>query len=146
MGQEEGSLSPYSLSSSSPHPASSPLGKRTKPRQLPRPPPQLPAQEVSPEPRGHSLATPHPHPSCWLHSGPTQTLQPRQELCAERGIYSERQSLLRVSMASTRCIPLAPAMPCLGIYCKEISRNSPDNLASRGSSKLGYKNEKLETS
>lgn len=66
-------------------PASSPLGKRTKPRQLSRPPPQLPAQEVSPEPRGHSLATPHPHPSCWLYSGPTQT-QWSKELSVERGI------------------------------------------------------------
>lgn len=67
-------------------PASSPLGKRTKPRQLPGPPPQLPAQEVSPEPRGHSLATPHPHPSCWLNSRPTQTLWPREELSIKRGI------------------------------------------------------------
>lgn len=32
-----------------------------------------------------ALATPHPHPSCWLHSGPTQTLWPREELSAERG-------------------------------------------------------------
>lgn len=45
-----------------PLPTSSPLGKRTKPRQLPRPPPQLPAQEVSPEPWPHP--TPIPAAGC----------------------------------------------------------------------------------
>lgn len=67
-------------------PAGSAPGERTKPR-LPARPPRLPAQEVSPEPRGQSLATPHPHPSCWLHSGPTWTPWLREELSVERGIW-----------------------------------------------------------
>lgn len=65
MGGGEGSPSPYSLSPTQPFPpTSSAPGKRPKPRQPRSLPPQLPVQEVSPEPRGCSLATPNPYPSC----------------------------------------------------------------------------------
>lgn len=62
MGQEEGVPLPFQPLLVLSLPTSSPLGKRTKPRQLPRPPTQLPAQEVSPEPLPHP--TPIPAAGC----------------------------------------------------------------------------------